>query len=96
MQMHTPPLTPTELARRAKTDVKTVTAFLKGDRWPRSDNLAKLDRELGFEIGSLEAWGKGTEPISSDVRTLDNASDVELASTLLARLEAHAAGTPAH
>lgn len=100
MRLVEPPLTPAALARRSDIDVKTVRAFLEGDRWPHIDTLAKLDRGLGQAEGTIEAWAAGEEFVAppprvdsrSDAqpapgRLLEEATLLELARTLVARLE---------
>lgn len=96
MRMSRPPLNPTSLARKAGVDVKTIRALLSGERWPHSDTLAKIDRGLGLTEGTLEAWGAGKPAPEDAARTLDNATDVELAVALVARLKSREAGSPAH
>src|SRR5690348_3721114 len=50
------------LAREAGVDTGTVGDFLNGSRWPYAPTLAKLDRALGFEIGTLERMAEEEPP----------------------------------
>jgi transcriptional regulator with XRE-family HTH domain len=50
------------LAREAGVDTGTVGDFLNGARWPYAPTLAKLDRALGFEIGTLEQMAEADAP----------------------------------
>lgn len=49
----------TELARQAKLDSGTVNDFLNGVRWPRPASLAKVERFLGWEPGTIENTARG-------------------------------------
>lgn len=61
-------LSPTELARRAEVDVKTVRSLENGTRWPQDVTRVKLERVLGLgpgvigeflasEQARIRAWG---------------------------------------
>lgn len=94
------PLSPAEIARRAGVNAKTIGSFLRGDRWPHDNTLASIDKAIGLKPGTIHAWAVSDdaffkedppEPIRRVVPTIDEASEVELARALLARLEARAA-----
>lgn len=40
-------------------DVGTIADFLKGARWPRSTTLGRIERALGWEVGSLIRYSRG-------------------------------------
>lgn len=95
MRLHEPPLNPAELARRSGADVKTIRAFLSGERWPHGDTLDKIVAGLGLEPDAIDEWVRGGGEVVSIVPTvaqraptIDEASIVELARALLARIEA--------
>lgn len=103
MRMNEPPISPAELARRAGADSKTVRAFLRGERWPHDATLAKFDRALGNPPGTISAWAAGDDTIGAlvpapaqrrTVVTIDQATELELARALLARLEARRSASP--
>jgi transcriptional regulator with XRE-family HTH domain len=48
-----------ELARRTNLDNGTIGDFLRGERWPRSDTLASIERALDLRRGVLESIAAG-------------------------------------
>ncbi|GAA2070986.1 helix-turn-helix domain-containing protein [Williamsia deligens] len=60
-----------ELARTAGVDAKTIRSMEGGDRWPRDSTVAKIERALGWEPGSVEAVANGGEPVVRGSDDLD-------------------------
>lgn len=46
-------MSPTELSRRARVDVKTIRSLEIGTRWPQDVTRAKLEAALGMAAGSI-------------------------------------------
>lgn len=61
-------LTAAELARRADVDQGTVGDFIAGNRWPRSDTRAALEKALDWWPGLIDAI----------IRTKEVPADVEI------------------
>jgi transcriptional regulator with XRE-family HTH domain len=86
-----------DLAEEAGIHVDTATSFLNGEHWPRPGTLSKIEAALRIEPpGSLLALAEGNvafleraeraQPArASSVKTLEDASDIELLSLLLQR-----------
>lgn len=51
----------TALAKEADIDYGTAGDFLNGKRWPRLPTLAKIDKALGWEPGTLASVASGSE-----------------------------------
>lgn len=70
------------LARRAKLDRKTVGALLSGQRWPRMPTRARIERALGWPLGTIERRAGDREPVIS---SLAEFSDLDLLNELCRR-----------
>lgn len=74
--------TPTALAHRAGVSPKTVTALIRGQRWPTEAVQGRIERALGWRPGALvvRAVRGGLDG------AVDGLTDVELAAELMRRL----------
>lgn len=50
-----------QLARDAGVDVGTINDFTAGLRWPRLNTLMKLDKALGWSVGTIDRLSRGGE-----------------------------------
>lgn len=94
-------MNPQDLTNAAGVSYSTAENWVKGNRWPRSDTLAKIEaavdarlRDLGrgnLPPGSVNQWkrGQGLPGQAPDLAVdLSEFSSVELAREILRRLEA--------
>lgn len=54
-------MTQRELAMTAEVDIKTIYNLESGERWPQAGTRAKIEKALGWTMGSLEAFTEGPE-----------------------------------
>lgn len=66
-------LTHASLAAEAKVDPATVSAFLNGQRWPRAVTLSRIERTLGWPMGSIERLNRGQTTLEEIVAAAPNA-----------------------
>ena len=57
-------VTAAELARRSGLDYGTVSDFISGKRWPRTDTLAAIEKALDLQPGEIEGVIRGRGPAS--------------------------------
>lgn len=54
-------MTQRQLALTAQVDIKTIYNLESGERWPQAATRAKIEKALGWVVGSLEALADGQE-----------------------------------
>lgn len=54
-------MTQRQLAMTAAVDIKTIYNLESGERWPQAGTRAKIEKALGWSVGTLKAAAEGRE-----------------------------------